>query len=46
MVVSGHNREVLHSLIAGFDVTESYNENFPQGMFTSIQVGVKKQTKL
>lgn len=45
VVVSGHNREILHSLIAGFDVTESYNENFPQGMFTSIQVGVKKTDK-
>lgn len=42
VVVSGHNRETLRSLIAGFDVTESYNENFPQGMFTSIQAGVKK----
>ena len=45
VVVSGHNREILHSLIAGFDVTESYNENFPQGMFTSIQAGVKKTDK-
>ncbi len=45
VVVSGHNREVLQSLIAGFDVTESYNENFPQGMFTSIQAGVKKTDK-
>ena len=45
VVVSGHNRELLQSLIAGFDVTESYNENFPQGMFSSIQAGVKKQTK-
>ncbi len=45
VVVSGHNRETLQSLIAGFDVTESYNENFPQGMFTSIQAGVKKTDK-
>ena len=45
VVVSGHNRETLRSLIAGFDVTESYNENFPQGMFTSIQAGVKKTDK-
>ena len=42
VVVSGHNREVLKSLIKGFDVTESYNENFPKGMFTSIQAGVRK----
>ena len=42
VVVSGHNREVLKSLIKGFDVTESYNENFPEGMFTSIQAGVRK----
>ena len=42
VVVSGHNREVLQSLIRGFDVTESYNENFPKGMFTSIQAGVRK----
>ena len=42
VVVSGHNREVLKSLIKGFDVTESYNENFPKGMFTSIQPGVRK----
>lgn len=45
VVVSGHNREVLKSLIKGFDVTESYNENFPKGMFTSIQAGVQKTDK-
>ncbi len=42
VVVSGYNREVLLPLIAGLDVTESYNESFPKGMFTSIQAGVKK----
>ena len=45
VVVSGHNRETLQSLISGFDVTESYNENFPEGMFTSIQAGVRKTDK-
>ncbi len=42
VVVSGYSRETLQSLIAGLDVTESYNENFSKGMFTSIQAGVKK----
>lgn len=45
VVVSGHNREVLQSLISGFEVTESYNENFPEGMFTSIQAGIRKTDK-
>lgn len=45
VVVSGHNRQELWSLINGLEVTESYNENYPEGMFTSIQAGVQKTDK-
>lgn len=45
VVVSGHNRQELWSLINGLEVTESYNENYPKGMFTSIQAGVQKTDK-
>ena len=33
------------SLINGLEVTESYNEKYPEGMFTSIQAGVQKTDK-
>jgi len=45
VVVSGHNRQELLSLINGLEVTESYNEKYPEGMFTSIQAGVQKTDK-
>lgn len=45
VVVSGHNRQELLSIINGLEVTESYNENYPKGMFTSIQAGVQKTDK-
>lgn len=38
-VVTGHNREALASHIKKYGAVEAFNENFEQGMFTSMQAG-------
>lgn len=40
-VVTGYNAEVLDHFLAGKGVKTIYNENFEDGMFTSVQAGVK-----
>lgn len=42
VVVSGHKREELKLLINDLNVAEAYNKNYADGMFTSIQSGVRQ----
>ncbi len=40
-VVTGYNADILSSFLADKSVNIVYNENYEQGMFSSIQAGVK-----
>jgi len=40
-VVLGHNAHKLIPVCAALEVKYSYNENYPQGMLTSVKAGVK-----
>lgn len=42
VLVTGHRREDLQEPIRQLQLTEQYNENYAQGMFTSIQEGLGK----
>ena len=42
VIVTGHQREKLQEEIERLHLTESYNEDFAQGMFSSIQAGLAK----
>ena len=42
IVVTGHNRETLAPELSRLGVAEAYNENFENGMFSSIQTGLAK----
>lgn len=39
-VVTGHNRELLSPVIAAMGVREAYNEDYEQGMFSSVKTGL------
>ena len=41
-VVTGHNRETLAPELSRLGVAEAYNEDFENGMFSSIQTGLAK----
>lgn len=40
--VTGYQRELLRSFMAAEGITEAHNSDFAQGMFTSIQAGIRK----
>ncbi len=40
--VSGFQREHLTPIFAEYEIIEAYNKDFDQGMFTSIQTGIRK----
>ena len=42
VIVTGHRREALRDEIRRLELTEIYNENYEQGMFTSIRTGLAK----
>ncbi len=42
VLVTGHRREELQEEIDRLRLTEAYNENYEEGMFTSIQTGLAK----
>lgn len=42
IIVTGHRREDLQEVIREQRLTESYNENYESGMFSSIQAGLAK----
>lgn len=42
-VVTGHNRDALLSILQREQVEEAFNPRFEEGMFTSIQTGIKAQ---
>lgn len=41
VVVTGHNRAAMQQELSRLDVREVFNENYEQGMFTSIQAGIR-----
>ena len=41
-VVTGHKAELLKPVLAQHGVSEAYNENYEDGMFSSIQTGLAK----
>ncbi len=45
IIVTGHQRELLQEEISRLRVAECYNENYADGMFTSIQAGFAKATE-
>lgn len=46
IVVTGHNRVELEKALANENVTIAYNPDYEEGMFTSIQAGLKKAESL
>lgn len=40
--VSGFRSELLTPIFAEYEIIEAYNKDFDQGMFTSIQTGIRK----
>lgn len=46
VVVTGHNNKVLENALAGSSATTVHNANYEQGMFTSIQTGLRKAESL
>ncbi len=40
--VSGFQRELLTPIFTEYEIIEAYNKDFDQGMFTSIQTGIRK----
>ncbi|AJA46431.1 molybdenum cofactor cytidylyltransferase [Clostridium pasteurianum DSM 525 = ATCC 6013] len=42
-VISGYRREIIEEILKGYeDVDVVFNENFKEGMFSSVKAGIKK----